>query len=129
MIRGPPRSTQGVSSAASDVYKRQEYMGFQMMFALDKEFVETFRDKPTSFGFNGLGEIAYRRSYSRVKEDGNKEEWFETVERVVNGLSLIHISEPTRPLYISYAVFCLKKKNSTYPQAKHKTKINPLLHT
>ena len=26
------------------------------------------------------------------------------------GLSLIHISEPTRPLYISYAVFCLKKK-------------------
>eukprot|EP00831_Metopus_contortus_P067647 TRINITY_DN60380_c0_g1_i2.p2 TRINITY_DN60380_c0_g1~~TRINITY_DN60380_c0_g1_i2.p2 ORF type:complete len:111 (+),score=33.22 TRINITY_DN60380_c0_g1_i2:78-410(+) len=85
MIRGPPRSTQGVSSAASDVYKRQEYMGFQMMFALDKEFVETFRDKPTSFGFNGLGEIAYRRSYSRVKEDGNKEEWFETVERVVNG--------------------------------------------
>ena len=26
-------------------------------------------------------------------------------------LSLIHISEPTRPLYISYAVFCLKKKN------------------
>ena len=25
MIRRPPRSTQGVSSAASDVYKRQEY--------------------------------------------------------------------------------------------------------
>ena len=29
-----------------------------------------------------------------------------------NGLSLIHISEPTRPLYISYAVFCLKKKTT-----------------
>ena len=28
-------------------------------------------------------------------------------------LSLIHISEPTRPYYISYAVFCLKKKNTT----------------
>eukprot|EP00831_Metopus_contortus_P074337 TRINITY_DN67905_c0_g1_i1.p3 TRINITY_DN67905_c0_g1~~TRINITY_DN67905_c0_g1_i1.p3 ORF type:complete len:118 (-),score=23.84 TRINITY_DN67905_c0_g1_i1:86-439(-) len=27
----------------------------------------------------------------------------------VQALSLIHISEPTRPLYISYAVFCLKK--------------------
>ena len=27
------------------------------------------------------------------------------------GLSLIHISEPTRPERISYAVFCLKKKN------------------
>src|SRR5678816_4679123 len=28
----------------------------------------------------------------------------------VKGLSLIHISEPTRLLSISYAVFCLKKK-------------------
>src|SRR5674536_355109 len=28
----------------------------------------------------------------------------------VRGLSLIHISEPTRLLSISYAVFCLKKK-------------------
>ena len=25
----------------------------------------------------------------------------------VSYLSLIHISEPTRPLYISYAVFCV----------------------
>mgnify|MGYP003690740715 CR=1 FL=1 len=30
-------------------------------------------------------------------------------------LSLIHISEPTRPLYISYAVFCLKKHPNSYP--------------
>eukprot|EP00831_Metopus_contortus_P037166 TRINITY_DN29303_c0_g1_i4.p1 TRINITY_DN29303_c0_g1~~TRINITY_DN29303_c0_g1_i4.p1 ORF type:complete len:244 (-),score=49.25 TRINITY_DN29303_c0_g1_i4:33-764(-) len=30
-------------------------------------------------------------------------------------LSLIHISEPTRPLYISYAVFCLKKKKKKQP--------------
>ena len=29
-------------------------------------------------------------------------------------LSLIHISEPTRPRLISYAVFCLKKKNDCY---------------
>eukprot|EP01017_Pseudomicrothorax_dubius_P025710 TRINITY_DN2807_c0_g1_i2.p1 TRINITY_DN2807_c0_g1~~TRINITY_DN2807_c0_g1_i2.p1 ORF type:complete len:210 (-),score=72.85 TRINITY_DN2807_c0_g1_i2:48-677(-) len=29
MIRRPPRSTQSRSSAASDVYKRQEYMGIQ----------------------------------------------------------------------------------------------------
>ena len=27
------------------------------------------------------------------------------------GLSLIHISEPTRRVVISYAVFCFKKKN------------------
>ena len=29
---------------------------------------------------------------------------------IVLSLSLIHISEPTRPEPISYAVFCLKKK-------------------
>src|SRR5450756_2707284 len=32
--------------------------------------------------------------------------------RAVHGLSLIHISEPTRLGMISYAVFCLKKKNN-----------------
>ena len=31
-------------------------------------------------------------------------------DNLVNNLSLIHISEPTRPRLISYAVFCLKKK-------------------
>ena len=30
---------------------------------------------------------------------------------IVISLSLIHISEPTRQAEISYAVFCLKKKN------------------
>ena len=30
--------------------------------------------------------------------------------RLISGLSLIHISEPTRRTPISYAVFCLKKK-------------------
>eukprot|EP00658_Telonema_sp_P-2_P078993 TRINITY_DN7537_c0_g1_i1.p1 TRINITY_DN7537_c0_g1~~TRINITY_DN7537_c0_g1_i1.p1 ORF type:complete len:243 (+),score=48.14 TRINITY_DN7537_c0_g1_i1:132-860(+) len=33
--------------------------------------------------------------------------------RDVDNLSLIHISEPTRLLSISYAVFCLKKKKKT----------------
>src|SRR5678815_3169446 len=34
--------------------------------------------------------------------------WFIT-EQLMPNLSLIHISEPTRLLSISYAVFCLKK--------------------
>ena len=33
----------------------------------------------------------------------------EQFEEVAECLSLIHISEPTRPRLISYAVFCLKK--------------------
>src|SRR5678815_4802704 len=37
--------------------------------------------------------------------------FFLTVGTLSDNLSLIHISEPTRLLSISYAVFCLKKKN------------------
>src|SRR5665254_24392 len=40
------------------------------------------------------------------------------------GLSLIHISEPTRLLSISYAVFCLKKKKNAQEQKKKKKKKN-----
>ena len=34
---------------------------------------------------------------------------FKTSVALLHELSLIHISEPTRPRYISYAVFCLEK--------------------
>eukprot|EP00658_Telonema_sp_P-2_P057319 TRINITY_DN4576_c0_g1_i9.p1 TRINITY_DN4576_c0_g1~~TRINITY_DN4576_c0_g1_i9.p1 ORF type:complete len:433 (+),score=74.56 TRINITY_DN4576_c0_g1_i9:96-1394(+) len=37
----------------------------------------------------------------------------ELPKRIAEKLSLIHISEPTRLLSISYAVFCLKKKKKT----------------
>eukprot|EP00658_Telonema_sp_P-2_P085608 TRINITY_DN9796_c0_g2_i1.p1 TRINITY_DN9796_c0_g2~~TRINITY_DN9796_c0_g2_i1.p1 ORF type:complete len:166 (+),score=46.25 TRINITY_DN9796_c0_g2_i1:3-500(+) len=45
----------------------------------------------------------------------------EAVNHVEHILSLIHISEPTRLLSISYAVFCLKKK-------KKKTKIKLFIY-
>ncbi len=54
-------------------------------FKLDPAFIRKYETQRPAFGFNALGEIAYRRSYSRLKEDGHNEEWFETVERVVNG--------------------------------------------
>src|SRR5450756_1688783 len=51
---------------------------------------------------------------SRIKEmaDGLREVAVlrDPVGELVDGLSLIHISEPTRLGMISYAVFCLKKK-------------------
>src|SRR5665254_22747 len=79
MIRRPPRSTRVRSSAASDVYKRQEQ---RHVVAARREKIGQFRAKPAR---------------GKVRE-----------------LSLIHISEPTRLLSISYAVFCLKKKNKIY---------------
>jgi ribonucleotide reductase alpha subunit len=54
-------------------------------FRLDPAFVASYAKKKPPFGFNGLGELVYLRTYSRKKADGSKERWFETVERVVNG--------------------------------------------
>ncbi|KAG2782206.1 putative adenosylcobalamin-dependent ribonucleoside-triphosphate reductase [Phytophthora cactorum] len=54
-------------------------------FTLDKAFVASFENQTPPFGFNGLGELVYMRTYSRVKADGTKERWFETIERVING--------------------------------------------
>ncbi len=54
-------------------------------FKLKKEFVEKYKDIKPLFGFNGLGELVYLRTYSRLKEDGKNESWYETIERVVNG--------------------------------------------
>ncbi|TMW63821.1 hypothetical protein Poli38472_002762 [Pythium oligandrum] len=54
-------------------------------FQLDPSFVASFRARQPPFGFNGLGELVYMRTYSRVRPDDTKERWHETVERVVNG--------------------------------------------
>ena len=54
-------------------------------FYLDEKVKNDYATQPTRFGFNGLGELVYLRSYSREKDGGGKEQWHETVERVVNG--------------------------------------------
>ncbi|MEI6021052.1 MAG: fused protease/ribonucleoside-triphosphate reductase [Bacteroidota bacterium] len=54
-------------------------------FKLDEEFVNSYKDIKPDFGFNGLGQLTYYRTYSRLKENGHNEQWFETVRRVVEG--------------------------------------------
>ncbi|MHA2365325.1 MAG: fused protease/ribonucleoside-triphosphate reductase [Candidatus Hodarchaeales archaeon] len=54
-------------------------------FKLQNEFVEKYREIKPPFGYNGLGEFVYRRTYSRIKSDGTNEEWVDTVRRVVEG--------------------------------------------
>ena len=68
MIRRPPRSTLDRSSAASDVYKRQDYEGVRVI-------AHSGGEKTMALGFLAPGVVAV----------GSK------------ALSLIHISEPTRP--------------------------------
>ena len=54
-------------------------------FTLSENFINKFKRKKPPFGFNGLGELVYMRTYSRIKENGKNERWWETVRRVVEG--------------------------------------------
>jgi adenosylcobalamin-dependent ribonucleoside-triphosphate reductase len=60
-------------------------------FRLLDEFVNKYKEVEPPFGFsdagsNSLGEITFIRTYSRVKEDGTKERWYEVCRRVIEGM-------------------------------------------
>ena len=57
----------------------------QQTFTLSDAFINKYKRKKPPWGFNGLGELVYMRTYSRVKPDGKNERWWETVKRVVEG--------------------------------------------
>lgn len=60
------------------------------MKILSDEFVNSYATKTPPWGFNGLGEIVYRRTYSRdIEELGRKEFWHETIARCINGAQAI----------------------------------------
>ncbi|MEK6883302.1 MAG: hypothetical protein AABY22_26985 [Nanoarchaeota archaeon] len=56
---------------------------------LTKDFLKKYVKKDVPWGFNGLGYIVYARTYSRVKDNGQNEEWWETISRVINGAQKI----------------------------------------
>ena len=60
-------------------------MDCELCFELNDSFVEKYKTIDPPFGFNGLGEIVYRRTYSRRRPDGTDEDWWQTVKRVVEG--------------------------------------------
>lgn len=54
--------------------------------ALQQSFVESYRNVTPPWGFGGLGEIVYLRTYSRfIEEQGRNETWLETCARAING--------------------------------------------
>lgn len=56
-------------------------------FKLSETFIDKYKNIKPEFGFNGLGEFVYMRTYSRNKlSDGKNETWWETVRRVVEGV-------------------------------------------
>ncbi len=55
------------------------------MSHLEQSFVDSYAAKKAPWGFNGLGEIVFLRTYSRQKENGDNETWAETLQRAING--------------------------------------------
>lgn len=60
-------------------------------FQLSDSFLEDYKNREPKWGFtdaggNSLGELTFIRTYSRVKDDGTKEQWWETCARVINGM-------------------------------------------
>ena len=53
------------------------------------DFLEKYKNKQPKWGFGELGHVVYKRTYSRIKENGELEEWFETVARCINGAQKI----------------------------------------
>lgn len=59
-----------------------------LSFKLSDNFIKTFEDRKVNWGYqdaagNSLGEITFLRTYSRIKDDGTKEKWFEVCRRVI----------------------------------------------
>jgi adenosylcobalamin-dependent ribonucleoside-triphosphate reductase len=57
---------------------------------LSEEFVQSYATRTPPWGFNGMGEIVYKRTYAREIEGlGRKESWHETIARCINGAQKI----------------------------------------
>lgn len=56
---------------------------------LSQSFINTYKVKTPPFGWNGLGEIVYKRTYARIKEDGKLEDWVDTLQRCIEGAQTI----------------------------------------
>ena len=63
-------------------------------YKLSQDFLDQYKDIQPQWGYldpagNSLGEITFVRSYSRLKDDGSKETWLETCQRVIEGMFTI----------------------------------------
>lgn len=66
-------------------------MSDSFSFHLSPSFLEEYKTKEPNWGWkddagNSIGELTFVRTYSRLKEDGSKERWWEVCERVINGM-------------------------------------------
>lgn len=61
-----------------------------LSFRLPEEFLDDYRDRKPDWGFyigggNSLAELTFITKYSRLKDDGTKERWWEVCRRCIEG--------------------------------------------
>lgn len=59
-------------------------------FELSEKFIENYKGKQPEWG--PLGYVVYKRTYSRIKPNGEYEEFWETLKRVVEGCYTIQLN-------------------------------------
>lgn len=57
-----------------------------IQFKLKKEFKDTLNSEAVTWGYGGLSEFTYYRTYARKKDNGKLETWSECVIRVIEGM-------------------------------------------
>lgn len=57
-----------------------------VLFHLDNQFCDKLREAVIPWGFIGLSEFTYYRTYARLKANGNLEAWADCVIRVIEGM-------------------------------------------
>lgn len=60
-------------------------------FYLRDDLLATYRNKTPDWGYRdaygtAVGEVVFLRTYSRMKDDGTKETWFDVCKRVIEGM-------------------------------------------
>lgn len=76
---------------------------------ISPSFVSSFQSHTPPWGFDGLGYFTYKRTYARRIDEHTTEEWWQTCERVVNGLQDVgagYTQDEIEDLYT--AIFQLK---------------------
>ena len=83
LLVGSPHSTGaiGLSRAFSTITNS----GLVLPFSLEESFLDTYKRRRPPFGYPPLGELVYLRTYARELRDGTREQWWQTVARVVEG--------------------------------------------
>src|SRR5678816_4852128 len=100
-------------------HKGREMREGVLKISIDMKIVGTYH--LWRLTFNILGTIfpnASKWKIANANAERSARRYQTTLENAYEELllSLIHISEPTRLLSISYAVFCLKKKKQRYTE-------------